>query len=341
VTQWAAGVSSIRANRARQEAESVMRRMVCCLGLIGLWSAAFAEEPAAPAKKSDQAQIARWIEDLDHDDFAVREAATLALGKADVAALPALQAAIQKGSPEVRIRATQVLVAWYRRGDKEQIDAVEDTLEGLLDSHGTVGDLSDVVWSSQWRAREVRCLEQLERLGARVKYREDRFGADRDDLLAERKFLSHIAITPKWTGGDEGLKFVRRIQPRESLPFTVYRVNGNNVSDAAFQALEDAGVKVEKRGAKLGVGNNPGFDPMTEVPGFRIGSMEPGSAAEKAGLQIDDILIAFNEKPIQNFNDLVGYLLETKPGDKTEFTILREKQGVRMSERLSVELGDW
>jgi hypothetical protein len=323
-----------------EKTESVMRHRFWCLSLVALLATAFAGEPAAPPKKSDPAQIAQWITDLDHDDFAVREAATLALGRADVAALPVLQAAVRKGSPEVRIRATQVLVAWYRRADKETIDAVEDALEELLDSGGTVGDLSDVAWSSQAQARQDRALARLEALGARVRYNEEQFGLDREDLMAGRRTLAHIAITAKWTGGDDGLKFIRRIPPPRSLPFTVYRVTGYPASDEAFEALEDAGIKVEKRGAKLGVGNDP-FTPMGEVAGFRVGKMEPGSAAEKAGLQVDDILIGFNDKPIDNFNDLVGYLLQTKPGDKAEFTLLREKQGARVRERVTVELGDW
>jgi len=297
---------------------------------------------SATKPKIDAAQIDRWIAELDHDAFAVREAATLSLAKSGATALPALMKAAREASPEVRIRAMQVLTAWYSRPDKETVDAVEDALEQLRDAAGTVGDQADVTWDSQRRARELRCQAHLERLGARIKYGEDRYGLNRADLIADRKAIQRIAITPKWTGGDDGLKYLRRLDAGTRLAFTVYRVNGNSVSDAAFQNLEDAGFRVEKRGAMLGVGTTPGFDPAPlAIPGFRIGSMEPKSAAERAGLQIDDIITQFGDKPVTDFNDLVGYLLATKPGDKVEFTVLREKQGDRVPEKVMVELGDW
>lgn len=314
------------------------------VALLSLGVTAFADEPTPPPKpKTDPAKVAQWVKQLDHDEFAVREAATEALGKADVSALPAIKTALEKGSPEVRSRATQVLVAWYLADDKDGIDAVEDAIEKLLDSAGTVGDQAEVVWGRHSQARELRCLAHLERLGARVRYREQRGVGliDRDDLVGERKILESIAITAKWTGGEDGLKYIRRMTPKDTLSFVVYRVNGNTVSDDAFQALEDNGVKVEKRGAKLGVGNSPGFDPAADLKGFHIGRIDPGTAAEKGGLLIDDIIIGFGDKPVDNFNDLVGLLLQTKPGDKAEFTILREKQGVRVPMKLTVELGDW
>jgi hypothetical protein len=313
-----------------------------CVLLILMAGLSRGDENVA-AKPADPKQIASWVRQLDDDGFAVREMATIALGNAGVAALPALTAAARQGPPETRIRATHVLAALYQQADKSTVESVEDAIEALLAAGGTVGDQAEIVWEQQQRPREQRCLTQLERLGARVAYREDRFGMDREDLEAERKIPLHVAITAKWTGGDDGLKFIRRIQPRQVLvPFTVYRVNGNPVSDQAFVALEDAGVRVEKRGAMLGVTNNTGFDPAADdIPGFRIGQPKPGSAAEKGGLQVDDIIVAFGDKTIENFNDLVALLLETKPGDKAEFTVLREQMGKRATVRLTVELGDW
>ncbi|HUQ72120.1 MAG TPA: PDZ domain-containing protein, partial [Planctomycetaceae bacterium] len=298
-----------------------------------------------PRPKTDAVQIDRWIAELDHDAFAVREAATLSLAKSGVAALPALMKAVREASPEVRIRATQVLAAWYSRPDKDMVDAVEDALEQLLDAEGTIGDQADVTWDSQRRAREQRCLAHLEELGAGIEYRDDAYSVDRDEPGVRNRAISYIAITLRWKGGDDGLKYIRRMRPTPLSPgFIVYRINGNTVSDAAFQALEDNGHKVEKRGAKLGVHNTSGFGfnpARVDVPGFRIENMNRDSPAEKSGLLVDDIITQFGDKPVTDFNDLVSYLLATKPGDKVVFTVLREKQGERVPEKVTVELGDW
>jgi hypothetical protein len=64
-----------------------------------------AETP--PPKKGDPAQVRRWIAELDHDDFAVREAATEALSQTSADGLPDLMKAIRGGSPEVAVRATR------------------------------------------------------------------------------------------------------------------------------------------------------------------------------------------------------------------------------------------
>ncbi|MDZ4689594.1 MAG: PDZ domain-containing protein [Planctomycetaceae bacterium] len=312
--------------------------MSCCVMVAGA-----ADPPIKP--KADAAQIDRWIAELDHDDFAVRESATLSLAKSGVAGLPALMTAAREASPEVRIRATQVLAAWYARPDKDAVDAVEDALEQLRDAAGTVGDQADVTWDSQRRAREQRCLARLEELGAGIEYREDAYTVDREEPGVRNRPISHIAITPRWKGGDDGLKYIRRMRQTPLSPgFIVYRVNGNTVSAAAFQSLEDAGHRVEKRGAKLGVGNGNGFgfNPApVNVPGFRVESMKRDSAAEKHGLLLDDIITQFGDKPVTDFNDLVTYLLATKPGDKVEFTVLREQKGERVTVKVTVELGDW
>jgi regulator of sirC expression with transglutaminase-like and TPR domain len=55
------------------------------------------------------AQISRWIADLDADSFAKRDRATKELQRAGARAFPALAAATRNGSPEVRQRAAFIL----------------------------------------------------------------------------------------------------------------------------------------------------------------------------------------------------------------------------------------
>lgn len=90
-----------------------------------------------PASPTDPAKIARWIADLDHQQFAVRERATMALMQVVDQAENSMKAELEKtNSAEVRQRIRRV-----------------------LDSAGDVDP-------SQARLREIRAVEVLETLGS-------------------------------------------------------------------------------------------------------------------------------------------------------------------------------
>jgi serine protease Do len=52
----------------------------------------------------------------------------------------------------------------------------------------------------------------------------------------------------------------------------------------------------------------------------------PGSAAEKAGLELGDVIIAYNGKPIRNRDELVAMVTATKPGTTVPVRIVRDRQ---------------
>ncbi len=64
--------------------------------------------------------------------------------------------------------------------------------------------------------------------------------------------------------------------------------------------------------------------------------MEPGSPADKAGLQRDDIITKFGDTPVETFTDLIDCLKSTDPGEKIVFTVIRDQEEAKFT----VELGD-
>jgi serine protease Do len=52
----------------------------------------------------------------------------------------------------------------------------------------------------------------------------------------------------------------------------------------------------------------------------------PGSAAEKAGLELGDVIIAYNGKPIRNRDELVAMVTATKPGTTVPVRVVRDRQ---------------
>ncbi len=71
------------------------------------------------------------------------------------------------------------------------------------------------------------------------------------------------------------------------------------------------------------LGVTPG--PETSL-GASIGTIEPKSAAEKMGLKSGDIIVAFNDEQIRNFEMLRSAVGKRKPGDDIEVKILRDSR---------------
>lgn len=65
--------------------------------------------------------------------------------------------------------------------------------------------------------------------------------------------------------------------------------------------------------------------------GPRVESVNPGSCAEKAGLQVGDIIIAYNGTKVENNPALLAQLRKSKAGDTVELTVFRAGAEIKMS----------
>ncbi len=63
---------------------------------------------------------------------------------------------------------------------------------------------------------------------------------------------------------------------------------------------------------------------MSEPRGALIAEVHPGTPAEKAGLKREDIIIAYNDHPIKEMNELPRLVAATPPGTKTTVKVLRD-----------------
>jgi serine protease Do len=114
------------------------------------------------------------------------------------------------------------------------------------------------------------------------------------------------------TGGFMGLSF--------AIPIDV-------AMDVANQ-LRTAG-RVSR--GRIGVGIQPLTKEMAEsfgMPkpgGALVNSVEPGSPAEKAGIQASDVVIRFDGKPVASADELVRLVGNTKPGTTVPIQVFRNK----------------
>jgi serine protease Do len=83
----------------------------------------------------------------------------------------------------------------------------------------------------------------------------------------------------------------------------------------------------------IGVEVNTNFDRrsaealgVTSGVGALISTVSPGGPAAQAGMQIGDVVIEFNGRPVEDNVQLVAMVVATKPGTTVPVTIVRDKQ---------------
>ena len=125
------------------------------------------------------------------------------------------------------------------------------------------------------------------------------------------------------SGGSEGLGF--------AVP--------SNIAKSVFEQIRKDG-RVQR--GKIGI------HPQTITPrlkkalnldrdrGVVLGDVEPGGAADSAGLQIGDVILSLDGKPMENGRQLGVNLYRKLPGDIAEIEILRD--GKRQKEFVAVQL---
>ena len=70
--------------------------------------------------------------------------------------------------------------------------------------------------------------------------------------------------------------------------------------------------------------------------GTIVESVEPGGAAEQAGVRREDIIIGLGDTPIESTGDLLGALRDYQPGDTARLTIVRDGE----EQTVDVTLGE-
>ncbi|HMD13025.1 MAG TPA: M28 family peptidase [Bacteroidota bacterium] len=88
----------------------------------------------------------------------------------------------------------------------------------------------------------------------------------------------------------------------------------------------------DRQGVRVSLGVIPDFAETSA--GLKITGTRAGSAAEKAGLKGDDIIIKFGGKDVKNIYDFTYLLEQFKPGDLVEIVVKRGTETVKLNATL-------
>lgn len=310
-----------------------MKRRWLAVGLV-LTVTVISSSSATRAEPLNSVDIERLIGELAHRDFSVRERATQALLVADPQrTLAPLVTTAKSGPPEAAVRATEILSQFYSRPTSPATDELETAILALIAGSGSVSERASLAWDSQRGAREQRIIGRLEALGAKITFAKDNANIDVDEVNPAVPVIEHIVLGRKWRGGTEGLKYLVRLSHVQ----IVYRVVGANVTSDDEQMLRDVGLRVETRGAFLGISSlkQAGFGAV-EI-GATIDKVSDKSPAGRAGLRPGDTIVKFGDKDVDSFETLIAALLASEPRDQVNFTVIRAREEIV----IPVELGEW
>ncbi len=133
-----------------------------------------------------------------------------------------------------------------------------------------------------------------------------------------------------YTGIDEVAEMSRRIvTAMAAMPRQQY--DGSNDSKATMAFTTGHG---DARRAALGV--VPDYGSTDAKAGVSISGVGDGSPADKAGFKPGDVLTRFNNRPLNNLQDLSEALADANPGDKATIQITRDNKPMK----LHVTLGE-
>jgi membrane-associated protease RseP (regulator of RpoE activity) len=96
----------------------------------------------------------------------------------------------------------------------------------------------------------------------------------------------------------------------------------------AFTKVAAPAVSNERRDVRVSLGVVPDY--AEDIAGLKISGTRPGSAAEKAGLKAEDVIIKFGKKEIKNIYDFTAVLGEFKPGDEVIIVVKRGTEEVSL-----------
>lgn len=125
------------------------------------------------------------------------------------------------------------------------------------------------------------------------------------------------------TGGFQGIGFA---------------IPSNTAQEVAQQLIETGRVERGRLGVSYGAASESLIEALDLPRGAAvIERVEPGSAADEAGLRSGDIIVSVNGQQLTNHQQLSLWIGQMKPGEEAEITVNRDGD----LESFEVELGAW
>lgn len=304
---------------------SVPWRWLLVMAVCGfLIAVAFAPDPTT-------SDLSTWPNDvlvstLSHSNPNVRREVVRQLVSRARTVMPTLEHIAENPAHPNFSDVYEILQELMLSSDLSVSETAESTLERLMQADNRlVADAALKIVFGNAMLRHARALLQFRDRGGAFAYE------DEDPALKPadtQVYLPRIVVLDRrWTGGDEGLKYVGRLYPSE--PLTVHVGRDATVSEGALRRLQSsrAYVAIRREGEScLGI-----FVDVREESRFvRVSEVTRGSPADLAGILPGDVLHRFDGRPTHTLMDLRELSMRRQPGDLVEVRIRRRSKRLRI-----------
>ena len=302
--------------------------------------------PAIPGLQDNAIEL--LLHELSDPSYEVRERATAELKNSGFAGLEKIAELFNHAEYETRLRAFSVILHLHTKAMEYQFDQHVDRLEVLFESAINSDDeqlaglalqsverYSAVNWEELYlydveNVWEQYAIQRVKRAGIRV-VNQTVMGSTRFDPQTDTGGYDFI-ISKKWNRNDNSLRYLYRIPSLHK----VYVLSGAGVSEKQIDSMVTnlpPDCVQTRSAAKLGVMGGGTFGRSSCV----IKDVTPGSAADRAGIRVHDVIMGYEGKEIEHFEQLIQEIKSHQPGDKVKMQILR---GNKVYD-LSVTLDGW
>ncbi len=154
-------------------------------------------------------------------------------------------------------------------------------------------------------------------------------------MLASRTFRDLIgAYQVIIIGADITAKGAAELQHVSQLrEVMLYRTQVTPEDVPALQKLLPHVMIDYRRGGLLGVGANP----LDGAAAAVVATVQPGSAAEAAGILVGDAIEKFEGQPVENFKALTTMIGKHGAGEEVTLDVLRAGKSIQFK----LKLGEW
>jgi hypothetical protein len=302
-----------------------------------------AASPAETASGPSTDEIARWIGDLDSNQYRVRETATQQLVTAGPSAISPLVATANGKNPEPADRAIWILRQLGQATDRSLALAALTGLSTLRERPAIAQQAVEALD----RLREQICAESLAKLGGKLQIVVE---PTADFAPAQ---IVDVVLDEHWQGSAEDLKCVTALEHR-----TCFKLEGASVGDAEARLFGDLDrlqllklinthvsadaidtIKAHCPKATIYMKNKALFGIMgaSHAQGVVVQSVQPGTAAAAAGVLQGDVITQLDGQPLPDFDRLTARIAQHAPGDEVDVQIQRGDDRVTKH----VKLGAW